>query len=227
MPESHDGGSKNGRPHVWGFASVILAATIGAMATIVVGVQKGKYDDNRHDLEGQIQSLVAGQAKDRARINELTSQLLAARAGQETVGSSGPGAASDHPTAAGSSPDPGASDARVQRAENYQFTLEQCERQGSDLVCWIKARNDAEDRELRVTEASRAIADDGTPYESSSRILGSRDIANFDLFVDLPTGVPTRFGLRFKGLATKVRHLSLLEMSAQGFHVQWRDVVVS
>jgi hypothetical protein len=36
-----------------------------------------------------------------------------------------------------------------------------------------------------------------------------------------------RFGLRFKGLATKVHHLSLLEVIARDFRVQWRDVSVS
>jgi len=36
----------------------------------------------------------------------------------------------------------------------------------------------------------------------------------------------TRFGLRFKGLAVKVRYLSLVEVVAEGFRVQFRDVNV-
>jgi hypothetical protein len=35
---------------------VTLAAAIGAAASIVVAVQKGRYDDDRHDLEARIRN---------------------------------------------------------------------------------------------------------------------------------------------------------------------------
>jgi hypothetical protein len=44
--------------------------------------------------------------------------------------------------------------------------------------------------------------------------------------MQLPTGVPIRLGLPFKGLAVKVRHLSLVEVVTPGFRVQFRDVDV-
>jgi hypothetical protein len=67
-----------GRPHVWTFAAVTLAASIGAAASIVA-VQKDRYDDSRHDLEARIHTLEAEHAKELARIDTLTSQLATAR----------------------------------------------------------------------------------------------------------------------------------------------------
>jgi hypothetical protein len=46
------------------------------------------------------------------------------------------------------------------------------------------------------------------------------------LSIQLPTGVPMLFGLRFKGLAVKVRHLALVEVVTPGFRVQFREIDV-
>jgi len=90
-----------GRPHVWSFAAVTLAAAIGAAASIVVAVQKDRYDDNRHDLEARIHALEAEHAKDQARIDALTSPLGASRGQRGRQGPTlTPGGA--HPPAAAS-----------------------------------------------------------------------------------------------------------------------------
>lgn len=213
------------RPHVWSFAAVILAAAIAAAASIVVGVQKGRSDDNRHDLEARIHALEADRAKDQARIETLTSQLAAARGER---GRAGPGATpkgSAHPAAAAAPPQLSA-DPRVQRIDDYVFTLDACKRQGPDLYCWIVVRNGDADRQLQVSFESRLIADDGTAYHQTTLVLGDQETFLSILFMQLPTGVPVRFGLRFKGLAVKVRHLSLLEVVTPAFRVQFRDVNV-
>jgi len=215
-----------GRPHVWSFAAVILAAAIAAAASILVNVQKGRYDDNRHDLEARIHALEADRAKDQARIETLTSQLAAARLDR---GRPGPGAnpkGGAHPAAATARPQ-GPADPRAQTIDDYVFTLDACKRQGANIDCWIVVRNDDADRELRVASESRMIADDGTNYYQSTRVLGDQETFLSFLFVQLPTGVPVRFGLWFKGLAVKVRHASLVEIVTPGFRVQFRNVDVS
>jgi hypothetical protein len=213
------------RPHVWSFAAVTLAAAIGAAASIVVAVQKGRYDDNRHDLEARIRTLEADHAKDQSRIETLTSQLAAARGER---GRPGPGATpkgSAHPAAAAAPPQLSA-DPWVQRINDYVFTLDACKRHGPDLDCWIVVRNDDADRQLQVTSESRLIAEDGTTYHQTTLVLGDQETFLSILFMQLPTGVPVRFGLHFKGLAVKVRHLSLVEVVTPGFRVQFRDVDV-
>ena len=215
----------SGRPHVWSFAAVTLAAAIGAAASIVATVQKGRYDDNRHDLEARIHALEADRAKDQARIDALTSRLAAAR-GQP--GRPGPGATpkgSAHPVPAAAPPQLPA-DPRVQRIDDYVFSLDSCRRQGPDLYCWIVVRNDDADRQLQVTSESRLIADGGTAYHQTTLVLGDQETFLSILFIQLPTGVPVRFGLRFRGLAVKVRHISLVEIVTPSFRVQFRDVDV-
>jgi hypothetical protein len=213
-----------GRPHVWSFAAVILAEGIGAAASIVVAVQKDRYDDNRHDLETRIHALEAEHAKDQARIDALTSPLGATRGQRGRQGSTvTPGGA--HPPAAAPRPQVSA-DSRVQTVEDYVFTLDACKRQGPDIDCWIVVRNDDADRQLQVTSESRLIAEDGTAYHQTTLVLGDQETFLSILFMQLPTGVRIRFGLRFKGLAVKVRHLSLVEVVTPGFRVQYRDVDV-
>ena len=224
MTESATNASPGGRPHVWGFWAAILVAAIGAAATIVVGIQKGHSEDKRQDLEARILTLEAGHVKDQSRIESLTSELAMARKerGQaepraDPKGSTAPAMAPSHPEVS--------ADPMVQAIEDYAFTLDACKRQSTDIYCWVVVRNNREDRQLAVGDTSRLIAGDGTPYEQSSRILGSHEDAfapNF--FIQLPTGVPTRFGLRFKGAALQVHHLSLVEIVTPGFRVQFRDV---
>jgi hypothetical protein len=215
----------SGRPHVWSFAAVTLAAAMGAAASIVVAVQKGRYDDNRRDLEARIRTLEADHAKDQSRIETLTSQLAAARGER---GKPGPGATSNGsalPPATAAHPQASAAP-RVQKFEDYVFTLDACKRRGADIDCWIVVRNDDADRQLQVTSESRLIAEDGTTYHQTTLVLGDQETFLSILFMQLPTGVPIRFGMRFKGLAVKVRHLSLVEVVTPGFRVQFRDVDV-
>jgi hypothetical protein len=215
----------SGRPHVWSFAAVTLAAAIGAAASIVVAVQKDRYDDSRHDLEARIHALEAEHAKDQARVDTLTSQLAAAR-GQR--GKPAPGATPKEaplPPAAAARPQL-PSDPRVQTVDDYVFTLDACKRHGPDLDCWIVVRNDDADRQLQVTSESRLIAEDGTTYHQTTLVLGDQETFLSILFMQLPTGVPVRFGLRFKGLAVKVRHLALVEVVTPAFRVQFRNVDV-
>ena len=215
----------SGRPHVWSFAAVILAAAIGAAASVVVAVQKGRYDDNRRDLEARIRTLEADHANDQSRIETLTAQLAAARGER---GKPGPGATpngSALPAATAARPR-AAAGPRVQTLEDYVFTLDACKPRGADIDCWIVVRNDDADRELRVSFDSRLVAADGTTYHPTTLVLGDQETFLSFLFMQLPTGVPIRFGLRFKGLAVKVRHLSLVEVVTPGFRVQFRDVDV-
>lgn len=228
MAENAKDAPPSGRPHVWSFWAAVLVAIIGTSGTVVVGIQKGHSEDKRQDLEARIQTLEADHTRDQARIASLTSELAAARrehgkpdAGTVPKGSAPPPADTAHAQVSGNP--------RVQSIEDYAFTLDACRRQSADIYCWIVVRNDAADRELRVSSESRVIADDGTPYIESSRVFGDREAGPFEnnLYMQLATGVPTRFGLRFKGLALKVQHLSLVEVVTQGFRVQFRDVLVS
>ncbi len=204
-------------------------AIIGTAGTVVVGIQKGHSEDQRQDLEARIQTLEADHTKDQSRIEALTAELAVARGGRGQQGS-GPAAPKGSASPA-ATPAHGqvSGDPRVQSIEDYVFTLDACRRQSADIYCWIVVRNDAADRELRVSSESRVIADDGTPYIESSRVFGDREAGPFEnnLYMQLATGVPTRFGLRFKGLALKAQHLSLVEVVTQGFRVQFRDVPVS
>ncbi|HEV3075838.1 MAG TPA: hypothetical protein VHB47_15555, partial [Thermoanaerobaculia bacterium] len=99
-------------------------------------------------------------------------------------------------------------------------------RRGADIDCWIVVRNDDADRQLQIYSESRLIADDGTAYHQTTLVLGDQETFLSILFMQLPTGVPIRFGMRFKGLAVKVRHLSLVEVVTPAFRVQFRDVDV-
>jgi hypothetical protein len=213
---------------VWSFWAAVLVAIIGAAATIVVGIQKGHSEDKRQDLEARIQILEASHTRDQARIEALIAELAAARREHGKPGTEVAPKGSALPTAAPARPQ-AAADPRVQTIEDYVFTLDACRRQSADIYCWIVVRSDAADRELRVSSESRVIADDGTPYIESSRVFGDREAGPFEnnLYMQLATGVPTRFGLRFKGLALKVQHLSLVEVVTQSFRVQFRDVPVS
>ena len=194
----------------------------------MVGIQKGHSEDKRQDLAARIQALEADHARDQNRIASLSAELAAAHRG---TGTPGPGAAPKGgalPAAAPARPQV-SGDPRVQAIEDYVFTLDACRRQNADIYCWIVVRNDAADRELRVSSESRVIAADGTPYIESSRVFGEREAGPFEnnLYMQLATGVPTRFGLRFKGLGLKAQHLSLVEVVTQGFRVQFRDVPVT
>jgi hypothetical protein len=114
----------------------------------------------------------------------------------------------------------------VQTVEDYVFTLDACKRHGPDIDCWIVVRNDDADRDLRVSLESRLVADDGSTYQESAGIIGDQETFLSLPVTRLPTGVPIRFGMRFKGLAVKVRHLSLVEVVTPGFRVQFREVDV-
>ncbi len=215
----------SGRPHVWSFWAAVLVAIIGTAGTVVVGIQKGHSEDKRQDLEARIQALEADHAKDQNRIASLSAELAAAYRG---TGTPGPGAAPKGNALPAATPVQVTANPRVQAIEDYVFTLDACRRQSADIYCWVLVRNDAADRGLAISDASRLIADDGTPYEQSARIFGNREDGFVSSFlIQLPTGVPTRFGLRFKGLALKIQHISLVEVVTQGFRVQFRDVPVS
>jgi hypothetical protein len=226
MAEHAKDAPPSGRPHVWSFWAAVLVAIIGTAGTVVVGIQKGHSEDKRQDLVARIQALEADHTRDQNRIASLTAELAAAHRergksdpGAAPQGSALPAAASAHAQTSG--------DPRVQAVEDYVFTLDACRRQSADIYCWVLVRNDAADRGLAITDASRLIADDGTSYEQSARIFGNREdgfVASF--LIQIPTGVPTRFGLRFKGLALKVQHIALVEVVTQSFRVQFRDVPV-
>jgi hypothetical protein len=227
MAENAKDATPSGRPHVWSFWAAVLVAIIGTAGTVVVGIQKGHSEDKRQDLEARIQTLETDHSKDQSRIETLTAELAAARkeSGKQFQGAAPKAGAlpTATPARAQVSADP-----RVQTIEDYVFTLDACRRQRADIYCWVLVRNDAADRGLAISDASRLIADDGTPYEQSARIFGNREDGFVSSFlIQLPTGVPTRFGLRFKGLALKVQHISLVEVVTQGFRVQFRDVPVT
>jgi hypothetical protein len=222
MAENAKDAPPSGRPHVWSFWAAILVAVIGGAATVVANVQKGHSEDKRQDLAARIQTLEAAHTKDESRIASLIAELAAARR------ESGAAAKSTPLPAAAPAHSQVAADPRVQAIEDYVFTLDACRRQSADIYCWIVVRNDAADRGLAISDASRLIADDGTPYEQSTRVFGNREDSFVPTFlIQLPTGVPSRFGLRFKGLALKVQHLSLVEVVTPGFRVQFRDVAVT
>jgi hypothetical protein len=225
MGENAKDAPPSGRPHVWSFWGAILVAVIGTAGTVVVGIQKGHSEDKRQDLEARIQILEADRARYQSQIASLTSQLAAVQGGRGKLASGTAPKGNALPVAP---PDPASSDLRVRSIEDYVFTLDACQRQGADLYCWVVVRNDGADRGLAITDASRLIADDGTPYEQSTRIFGSREDGFLPLFViQLSTGVPARIGLRFKGLGAKVQHLALLELVAPSFRVAFRDVPVT
>jgi hypothetical protein len=156
------------------------------------------------------------------RIAGLASELAAAQA---RLAKDAP------PPASGSNSTPpaaqGLTGSRTENADDYTFTLDTCKRQGTDLYCWIVVRNDGQGRRLGIQDGSRLIADDGTPYEQSSRIFGRREDSFGILFMQVPSGVLVRFGLRFNGLAAKVNHLALLEVVAMDFRIEFRDVPVT
>jgi hypothetical protein len=226
MSESEDTGGQRERPHVWGFWAAIIVALIGGAATVTVSIQKGHSDDSRRDLEMRAQTLEAAHTKDEARIASLTSDLAAARSGRAQRPAT-PSSAASSPVPA-SRTDAADGDPRVRVIKDYIFTLDSCRREDRDVYCWIAVKNTDEDGKLWINSASRLIADDGTPYEQSARIFGRYEdgvLVNF--LVQLSAGVPARFGLRFKGLAAKVSHASLVEVVTPDFRIQFHDVPVS
>ena len=74
--------------------------------------------------------------------------------------------------------------------------------------------------------SSRLIDQNGASH--SAELLESDGTWGGSLYilVDLATGVPGRFGLRFKGLGEYVKTISLLDVDASVFHVEWRDVKI-
>jgi hypothetical protein len=134
----------------------------------------------------------------------------------------GPGPGVDN----GKGGDDGTGGAEVKKAQGYEFTLKECSPSGSDLECWIMVRNTRERRTLSIMGRSRLIDPNGASH--SAELLESDGSWGGSLYihVDLATGVPGRFGLRFKGLGGYVKEIALLDVDASGFHVEWRDVKV-
>jgi hypothetical protein len=120
----------------------------------------------------------------------------------------------------------GASGPEVKKAQGYELTLNGCSASGSDLECWITVRNTRERRSLSIMGKSRLIDHEGiTHYATLIESDGSWGGSLF-IKVDLPTGVPGRFGLRFKGLGGYVKAISLLDVDASQFNVEWQNVTV-
>jgi hypothetical protein len=166
-------------------------------------------------------------AEERERqMSELASEVCGVlgftRNDSRSNGEPGSGPGSDH----GKSGDGGTDGAEVKRAQGYEFTLQECSASGTDLECWITVRNTRERRKLSVMGRSRLVDEKGASYEAD--LLESDGSWGGSLFihVDLATGVPGRFGLRFKGLGEYLKTISLLDVDASGFHVEWRDVQV-
>jgi len=162
------------------------------------------------------------------RMAELASEVCSALGFKKkdpgTNGQQGSGQGGD----GGRGDDRSMGDAEVKKAQGYEFTLQGCSASGSDLECWITVRNTRERRSLSVMGKSRLIDQNGATHyadllESDGRWGGSGSIY---IHVDLATGVPGRFGLRFKGLGGYVKTISLLDVDASQFNVEWRDVHV-
>jgi hypothetical protein len=64
---------------------VVLGAAIGTAATIVVGVQKGRYYESRRDLNGRIQALLDERSKDQAALTPALFHLPQEDAGRALV----------------------------------------------------------------------------------------------------------------------------------------------
>lgn len=114
----------------------------------------------------------------------------------------------------------------VKKAQGYEFTLKECSASGSDLECRIMVRNTRERRRLSVMGKSRLIDHEGITHYAE--LIESDGNSGGSLFinVDLPTNVPGRFGLRFKGLGGYVKEISLLDVDASAFNVEWLGVAV-
>jgi hypothetical protein len=126
----------------------------------------------------------------------------------------------------GSNGDHGPDGAEVIKAQGYEFTLQGCSASGSDLECWITVRNTRERRTLSVMGRSRLIDQNGTTYQADLLESDGRWGGSLYIHVDLATGVPGKFGLRFKGLGGYIKAISLLDVDASGFNIEWRNVKV-
>lgn len=114
----------------------------------------------------------------------------------------------------------------AQRIKNFEFSLQGCEREGADIVCWIMVTNRDVDRDLWVSYESRMIDDAGDQHRQSARIFGGNETRYGNIKLALASNVPTRLGLRFQGVAGKTRQVKLLEVIYNDFPVQWRNIQV-
>jgi hypothetical protein len=72
---------------------------------------------------------------------------------------------------------------------------------------------------------SRLVDQNGASYQGDP-LESDGSWGGLFIKVDLANDVPGRFGLRFKGLGGYTKAISLLDVDASGFHVEWRDVKV-
>jgi len=132
----------------------------------------------------------------------------------------------DHGSVSDKGGDGGMGGADVKKAQGYEFTLQGCSVSGSDLECWITVRNTLQRRSLSVMGRTRLVDQNGADHHPD--LIESDGSWGGALFinVDLVTGVPGRFGLRFKGLGGYIKEIALRDVDASGFHVGWQDVKV-
>src|SRR5215218_7214904 len=105
--------------------------------------------------------------------------------------------------------------------QEYDFVLERCTRESSDVVCWISVTNQGKGRDLKIYVDDSWLRDqDGRTHEVK-RVLGTDYKEVMNIFtVDLPRGSTGQFGLRFEGAGGAAASVRFLKIHASGFRVE-------
>jgi hypothetical protein len=115
----------------------------------------------------------------------------------------------------------------VKSAQGFDFVLEGCVAEASDLNCWIEVTNRRERRVLKVFVDGSRLTDQNDNAHEMRRALESDDSKELNILrLDLASGSTGRFGLHFAGLGGHATSLKLLVVHTMDFDLEWRSVEV-
>ena len=121
---------------------------------------------------------------------------------------------------------PGPTSASVKSAQGFDFVLEGCAAEASDLNCWLRVTNRRERRVLKVFVDGSRLTDQNDNVHEMKRALESDGSKEFNILrLDLASGSTSRFGLHFAGLGGSTS-LKLLVLHTMDFDLEWRNVDV-
>jgi hypothetical protein len=113
------------------------------------------------------------------------------------------------------------------RLGDVEYRITRAEHTGQELQVWLVATNSGANLETAIYFQSSVTDPSGDSHQQSDRMAGGKRGGLDWLWVTLPHGVPTRFGLAFDSVPPTIDHVPYMRirMRDQGW-LEFRDIRV-
>jgi TolB-like protein len=113
----------------------------------------------------------------------------------------------------------------------FTFSLQLYKRAGETVTLYFLVTNNEKDKKLRLyagtgSRSSRMFDDMGNEYHASQVKFGN-EISSGNIWKQLPTGVSVKASLKFEKVSPMANSIALLEIGANGFKAQIRNIPFS